>query len=223
MNLLTGLLLGADLLITQIFFDSIFNVSTGNGAIKGVFIAFTIYVTVKLATNISEGIRQFTVETHSSKIMGYMVSKINKKSAFINLIDYENPNYLDDINKATEGADAAIYFNTVTSFIVTYHLPYFLFMIFYLNNLKPILTLCLLFVFIPVLISHFLRSSVLSKLEDKAASVRREYDAYYDAACGKEFYKETRMLGAFRFLKGQLSNSINTINSATMRAKKTLQ
>lgn len=151
---------------------------------------------------------------------GYLQSEIHKKSALIDPIEYENPKHLDDINKATAGISAAINFNIVTSFIVNYHLPYFIFMILYLNKLKPMLILCLLFAFIPVFISHILRSSVLSKLEDKSAPIRREYEAYNDAACGKDFYKETRTLGAFVYLKKLLTNSINSLNAAIWSAKK---
>lgn len=219
-NICAGLSNGMDLLITQMFFDSIYNVSIGKSPVTGVVVALILYIALKLAMNIFEGVRQFTVDTHYNRVFGYMKSEIHKKSALIDPIEYENPKHLDDINKATEGIGAAIYFNDVTSFVVNYHLPYFVFMILYLNNLKPMLILSLLFVFIPVLTAHVIRSSVLSKLEDKAAPVRREYDAYNNAACGKDFYKETRTLGAFTFLKNLLASSINSLNTAIWSTKK---
>lgn len=219
-NLFNGLANGADLLITQIFFDSIYNASVGKGTVRGAVIALIVYITLKLAANILEGVRQYAVEAHYQRVTGFMNSKIHKKAALIDPLAYEDPKQLDDINKAAQGVDAAIYFNTITSFIYTYHLPYFIFMIIYLHSLKPMLTLCLLLVFIPVLISHVLRSTVFSKLEDTAAPVRRKYNAYFDAACGKDFYKETRALGAFGYFKKLLTDSIDLLNAAVYGAWK---
>ncbi|MCL2159202.1 MAG: ABC transporter ATP-binding protein/permease, partial [Oscillospiraceae bacterium] len=102
-----------------------------------------------------------------------------------------------------------------------HYVTFFLFMGIYLANLKPTLILCLLFVFVPVLTAQVLRSSVFSKLEDKAAPIRRELDAYQDAACGKNFYKETKNLGSFRYLKNLLVNTIDSLNSAIWGANKT--
>ena len=219
-NILTGLSNGLDLLITQIFFDTIYNIATGEATLTSAFIALGIYAWVKLTAYILEGARQYAIEVHGSRVMGYMMSLIHKKSAQIDPIMYEDPAHLEDINKAANGTDAAIYFNSVTSFIFTYHLPYFGFLLWYLSSLKPILILCLLFIFIPVVVSHFFRSSLISKLEDKSAPFRRKYDAYSNACCGKDFYKETRTLGAFKYLKGLLSSSIDALNEAVWGTQK---
>jgi ATP-binding cassette subfamily B protein len=71
-----------------------------------------------------------------------------------------------------------------------------------------------------VITAQVLRSSVFSKLEDKAAPIRREFDAYYDASCGKGFFKETRNLGSFGYLKSLLVGSINSLNAAIWGANK---
>lgn len=220
LNIIAGLSNGADLLVTQLLFDSVLNASIGQGTLKVALISLGLFLGLKLLSSIFEGMRQYAIEVHSSRVMGYMKSEIHKKSAMIDPIAYENPEYLDDINKAAGGTDSAVYFNTVTSFIVTYHLPYFVFMIWYLNSLSPVLILCLLFVFIPVLASHLFRSSILARLEDKSAPIRRQYDAYYDACCGKEFYKETRTLGAFRYLQHLLKDSITNLNEAIWGSRK---
>ncbi len=220
LNIVTGLTNGLDLLVTQLFFDSVVSVSMGKKTLTSAFVAFGLYIALKLIAIVFEGFRQYAIEVHSSRVMGYMMREIHRKSATIDPIAYETPQYLDDINKAASGTDAAIYFNLVTSFIITYHLPYFCVMVWYLNNLKPSLTLCLLFVFIPVLISHIFRSSLFAKLEDKAAPMRRSYNAFYNSCCGKDFYKETRMLGAFPFLQKKLRHSIFLLNKAILDTRK---
>lgn len=62
----------------------------------------------------------------------------------------------------------------------------------------------------------FCSSSVFSKLEDKVAPFRREMVAYQGAAGGKE----TRNLGAFRYFKNLLEDTICSFNSAIWGASK---
>lgn len=219
-NIFTGLSNGLDLWITQIFFDTAHNIAAGESTLTSAFIALGVFAGVKLAANIFEGIRQYAIEVHSSRVMGYMMSLIHKKSAEIDPIMYEDPAHLVDINKAANGTDAAIYFNSVTSSIFTYHVPYFGFLLWYLSNLQPILVLCLLFAFIPVMASHIFRSSLMANLEDKSALIRRKCDAYRNACCGKSFYKETRTLGIFKYLKGILSDSIKDLNKVVWETQK---
>ena len=215
-----GISHGINVMAAQMFFDSVYNATTGNGKIGSVIFAIIIFFAFKLASDLLNAVHNFSHMVQWSRIQGYMNSKINKKSAKIDPVEYENPKRLDDINKAANGAGSAIHYHLITSTILTFYLPYFIFMGFYLHSLKPELILALLFVFVPVVTAQVLRSSVFSKLEDKAAPIRREFDAYNDAACGKSFYKETRILGSFMYLKNLLTGSINSLNAAFWGAQK---
>ena len=209
---------GANVLVAQVFFDAVYRASTGNDSVGAVIVALLLFVGMRFATDILNAVHNFSHMVQFSRIMGHMNIEINKKSASIDPVEYENPKRLDDINKAAQGANSAIQFHLVTSTIVTFYAVYFVFMGFYLVSLKPMLILCLLFVFVPVLIAQVLRSSVFSKLEDKAAPIRRELGAYDDAACGKGFFKETRNLGSFGYLKKLLEDTIDSLNAAIRHA-----
>ena len=215
-----GISHGANVMVAQMFFDAVYRASTGDNSLGSVIIALILFVAFRLATDLLNAVHNFTHMVQWGRIQGFMNSEINKKSALIDPVEYENPKRLDDINKAANGSNSAIHFHLATSTVVTFYLPYFLFMGFYLYSLKPLLIICLLFVFVPVITAQVLRSSVFSKLEDKAAPIRREFDAYNDAACGKGFYKETRNLGSFKYLKNLLVDTINSLNSAIWSANK---
>jgi len=220
MSVLHGVSYGVTVLVTQMFFDAVYNTSIGENTFRDVIIALIIYAAVNIASNILHAVHNFSHGVKHSRIHGFMNMEISKKSALIDPAEYENPKRLDDINKASNGAGTAISFEFIVSTVFTFYLPYFIFMGFYLTNLKPTLILCLLFVFVPVLTAQVLRSSVFSKLEDKAAPIRREFDAYQDATGGKNFYKETRNLGSFKYLKNLLMDSIKSLNAAYWNANK---
>ena len=210
---------GANVMVAQMFFDAVYRASTG-GSAGSAAAALFMFVAFRLATDLLNAVHNFTHSVQWQRILGFMNSEINKKSAQIDPVEYENPKRLDDINKAANGAGSAIHLHIATSTVLTFYLPYFIFMGFYLTSLKPTLVLCLLFVFAPVLTAQILRSSVFSKLEDKAAPIRREFDAYNDAASGKAFYKETKNLGSFGYLKKLLEGSISSLNAAIWGANK---
>lgn len=220
LGMLQGLSYGVIVMVTQVFFDTIYNASTGKSNFNSVVIMFIVYVMFTFANDILHATHNFTGSVQHARILGYMNAEIIKKSALFDPIEYENPKRLDDINKASNGTSAAIHFQYITSSVFSNYLPYFIFMGFYLTSLKPMLILCLLFVFVPVVTAQILRSAVFSKLEDKSAPIRREFDAYNDAACGKGFFKETRNLGSFKYLKSLIENSIHSLNSAIWGANK---
>ncbi len=213
-NILTGLTNGAILLATQWFFDEAVTVSE-SGEMSVILAALAVFVGLKLCTNIL-----YTAEVYSSRVTGYMMSAIHKKSADIDPIMYEDPAYLDDINKAAYGVGSAIYFSQVVSFIFTFHLPYFVFLSAYLTKLHPALVLCLLFVFIPTLASHLFRSAIYAKMEDSSAPIRRKVSAYSAACSGKDFYKETRALGAFGYFRSLLCDSVRSLNEVVWKTQK---
>ncbi|MCL2814152.1 MAG: ABC transporter ATP-binding protein/permease [Oscillospiraceae bacterium] len=212
--------IAANIMVTQIFFDAVYKVSLGEETFYGAVLAFILFIFFRLANDILYAMNYFNGEAQIAKVFGHINMEISKKSALIDAVQYENPKRLDDINKAANGSGPAVDFFMFTTGIMLRYVTFFIFMGFYLTSLKPALILCLLLVFAPVFTAQILRSSVFSKLEDKAAPIRREFDAYQDAACGKSFYKETKNLGSFKYLKKLLENSINALNAAVWSADK---
>ncbi|GHV14850.1 hypothetical protein FACS1894219_11350 [Clostridia bacterium] len=211
---------GVQVLATQLFFDAVYDTFLGKKELNHAIMYLLLYAGVTFASQILNAVHNFMTEQHWSKCRGIQNVEIARKSCLINPVEYENPKRLDDINKAKNGVDSACGFILTTMTIFAFYLPYFGFMGFYLNNLKPTLILALLLVFIPVIISQLLRSNVFSKLEDKVAPFRREYDAYKDDACGRGKYKETRILGAFSYFKSLFTESIASLSKAEWKAHK---
>jgi ATP-binding cassette subfamily B protein len=220
LSMLLNVFVGMNVMITQMFFDTVYNASLRKSTFYSAITALIIYVSFKLANDITNAMNSFSWNVQIAKILGYLNSKINKKSGLIDPVEYENPKRLDDINKAIKGAEPAVIFCFFTSGLITRYVTFFIFMGFYLVSLKSTLILCLLFVFVPAITAHILRSSVFSKLEDKAAPIRREFEAYQDAASGKNFYKETRNLGSFRYFKKLIENTVYSLNAAIWDAGK---
>jgi len=222
MGICFGVSFGLNVLVTQFFLDTVYQAAmfADGSALRHVMITLILFLAVKVANNILVAVVNHMGNVERSRIIGYMQREINKKSAVIDPIEYEDPKRLDDITKARNGLEAAISFHDTTTSIFTFYLPYFIFMGFYLFALQPMLLLSLMFVFVPVVISQILRSTLFAQLEDQSVPIRREFDAFSEAASGKSFFKETRLLGSFKYFKNLLMQSMNSLNKVIWQAQK---
>lgn len=198
-GIIHGVSWGFSTFVSQLFFDTIaVAVKVRSGFGKVLLMAAALGAAI-IASQVLNGLHNFMSNVFIQKMTGFLGMRINQKASRIDPVLYESPSLLDDINKANEGMknSLGLLFTFVTIF--TFYLPYFLFMGGYLFILKPILSLALVFIFIPVALTQLIRGSVFARLEDQAAPIRREYEYYERCICDREYFKETRILGAFGF------------------------
>lgn len=133
---------------------------------------------------------------------------------------FGNTKFHDNINKATAGAGTVMFIIYFGSYIFTMYIPYFLFMGFYLNHLKPQFVFSIVLVFIPVLLGQLIRTRIISNFEDTVAPIRREYDFYYRTIIDREYYKETRILGAYRFFFNRFMHLLKRLGKEDLKVNK---
>ena len=198
-DVLHGASWGVITMMQQRFFDQIALIVSNNTSLNKVIISFILLGLAYLVCNVLNGANTFIRDVVENKIKGKMSLAINEKVARLSPIDFEDTNKLDNLNKAEQGKDKLVFFCISFTSIFTFYLPYFIFMAWYLFSFKPILVVSLAMVFIPTAVSQIIRSKVFAKAEDKSAPVRREYDYYENCIVGREYYKETRLVGGFAF------------------------
>lgn len=217
---LHGISQGINTYITQKFFDSITDlVSTGGVLDKVILLALGLGAAL-IANQILNGAHNLIGEDVADRTVGYIGGKIHEKAGRLDALTFENPSALDDINKADEGAYSSAFFFFLTSNLLTFYLPFFIFMAIYLYSLKPLLALSLLLIFIPVALTQFIRVRVFTKLADESAPIRRQYEYYEKCIVDREYYKETRFLGAFGYFKNLYVSSLRLLNRKTWTAEK---
>lgn len=219
-----GVSFGVITYVSNRFFDSVADAvadraTLGHGA--GFAIAMGVVLgAVTIGTQVFNGLHNFMGNTFIKKMKGHLTVQIHKKTARIDPIAYESPSMLDDINKANEGMgnSMGLVFTSIT--IVTFYLPYFLFMGGYLYALQPILAWSVVFVFLPVVASQLIRGAWFAKLEDQAAPIRREYEYLEKCICDREYFKETRILGAFGYFRELYQSTLVLLGMKVWRAER---
>ena len=87
-------------------------------------------------------------------------------------------------------------------------------------TLKPILGIAPIIVFIPVLLGQIVKVKAFSELEEKSAPSRRRVEHYEKCVGDRQFFKETRLLGAFTFYRKLYRESIGLLNKEKWRAER---
>jgi len=197
----------------QKFFDTATEFSKGENTIKALIIALLIFSCAHIINQITNGVSNFLPSVQMPIIRGILEKKLNKKIGKLSPIEFENTNKLDSINKAVNGIDSAIGFTYIFLTILTLYIPYFIFMGIYLFKLSGLLVISLFFIFIPTIFTQFIRVKVFTKVEDNSAPIRRELDYYGECIKSREYFKETRILGAYSYFKHLFSQTLERLQN----------
>jgi len=206
--------------MTQNFYDSVENVLTGNGSVRQACMMIAALGLTCIVRELLNGLHNFMHDIVFTKLNGEMAKLIHGKMERIDPVCLEDTRLHDDINKAQEGAWTVALILNIGITIFTFYIPYFAFMGVYLYSLKPQFILAIVMVFIPVLAAQLMRTGIISKFEDKAAPVRREYEYYEKAIADREYFKETRILGAFRFFIDRFVKSLDKLGKTEWEASR---
>jgi ATP-binding cassette subfamily B protein len=217
-SILHGVFWGVETMVQQKFFDAATMLTTGQMALKGVILALCLLALANITCQVLNGVANYIPNILYEKITGILSMGIHKKIARIDPICFEDTAKLDDINKAENGKNSAFWFVGLVITIFAFYLPYFIFMGWYLFTLKPILALSIILVFIPTAATQLVRSKIFTKLEDKSAPVRREYEYYESCMVSREYFKETRLLGGFSYFKKLYMDSLKLLHQLKFKA-----
>lgn len=134
-------------------------------------------------------------------------------------IYFEDPKYLDDITRAEEGKNNAVTFIMTLKDIMTFFIPYFGFMALYFYTLKPVLAFSILLLLIPVILGQIVRTKAFGILAYEAGALQRECNYYEQCIVGKEFFKETRLLGVQNKFKDKYLDTLNELQKKQMKSE----
>ena len=203
---------------TQIFLERATDFTVQKATLPYVIAGLLLLGLAHVCRQLIHGVHHIIMMMYWRRAEGILALEIHKKLSRISTVNFEDTQTLDDMNKAIKGKDEAVWFTGSTVTAISFYIPYFTFMAVYLMNIKPILIILLAIVFIPTLLAHVFRTKVFAKAEDKAAPIRRKFDYYELCLTGREYFKETRILGAFSYFKKLYADALSLLNILDFRA-----
>lgn len=215
-----GMSFAVIVIMTQKFFDVIADYLNCNAEQKDVVKFSILLVVCQILGQILNGFVNFYADVVREKGYGKICNIIQRKLISIAPIEFEKNSFLDDINKADQGAQQACDMVDTINSVFTFYVPYFTVIAIYMYRLDYILVLGVLLVFIPVFISNFVRLHLGDVIENEIAPIRREAESYEKTLITLDFYKETRVLGAAKTFIKLYKDSVNNLNGIIWKRRK---
>ena len=208
------------IIVTQRFFDAMAGCLGGEERRDEVIVLACLLVLCQVISQILNGFVNFYADVVREKGYGRICTMIQKKLEKTAPINFEKNSFLDDINKADQGARQACGMVDTVNSVFTFYVPYFALMGIYMYHLNAVLILAVLLVFLPVLLTNYVQVHFGSAIEREIAPVRREAEGFERILTTLEGYKETRVLGAARYFARLYRTSISTWNRISWKKRK---
>lgn len=187
--------------VKQWLFDTITDVVGGKETYQTLILVTILVVLFQIGNELLNAVCNFTWSPAMKSVVGKLKQKIHKKISRLPGNYFEDVKILECIEKANMGADKCYGLYNSVATIILFYIPYFLVIGVYLWKLKPILTLALGFIFVPLIINLFVRQRIFEKQVDETVPLQREKDYYETEIFSREKLKENRLYGSYSFFK----------------------
>lgn len=205
---------------TQAFFDSVVKAVSGQGSLQTAIGWLALLFGIIIVGQVFNGLDNFVSEQFSERIRGEQRRRVFIKAGRIDPVQFESPAFLDTVEKAREGGENAVSMLLLLLALVGFYLVYFVSAAVYLFQQRPILILALVLVFLPVLLTQYIRTSIYAKAEDAVAPLRRQVQTYEKYLVDRAFFKETRLLGGHRFFSRLFVDTLRLLSREQWRANR---
>lgn len=191
----------------QNFFDAI-NKSE-EFPFSALILKFILFGATNIFLIIINGIQNYLYFALFQLSNGKLQKDVYEKIDKIDPICFEKTEFLNHIKKAEESSQTIFETLMTVFFVITFYMPYFIFLALYLYKLEHLLLLILVFIVIAVLVPYVFETIINARFFDEAIVDKRKYEYYSDCISGREYFKETRYIGATNFFKELFKKSLN--------------
>jgi ATP-binding cassette subfamily B protein len=221
LGVMHGVAFALSVVATQHLFDVISDAAVGKASHLECVIQMGVLAAVTFGQQIINGVQNFHgIGVLLPKSTRGLTELIHNKVKSIDAVMFEDTEFLDDLNKAKEGIRAITMFCMLVFVCVSFYGVYFLTIGIYLFRLKPMLIITLLLAFIPAMLAQIVNVRIFAHLEDESAPLRREYNYYQETILSREYFKETRILGAFNFFYKRFETTMKILTGKIWKAER---
>ena len=221
LGVMHGILFALSVAATQYLFDAVSDAASGRAGFGECVIWLAVLGAVIFGQQIINGVQNFHgIGILLPKSAGGLTELIHKKVKGIDPVRFEDTDFLDDLNKAKEGIRAITMFCMLVFACVSFYGVYFAAIGIYLCRLKPMLVITILLAFIPAMLAQIVNVRIFANLESESAPLRRECDYYQRTICDREYFKETRILGAFEFFYQLFEDTMKALTGKIWKAER---
>lgn len=184
----------------QKVFDNAIKYFNNNSEYKMILLNLIYLMFFAILSEVSSGISEYFGEYYHDITLKTVLKNLNLKISKISPNYFNVPENRNIINSAIIGAKSVRSLLNIIMDIVFLYIPYYIFIELYLISLNPLLGISILLIFVPTIISQIIKKKYYEKLEKTHAPLRREKEIYSSYIKNKNYLKETRTLGATKYI-----------------------
>ena len=218
--ILYGLTCGFQVIVTRTFFDAIAEQAGRGQGILSLLWQTLSFGGILLLVQLLSGIDQFLKSPAITAFELAFKTAICEKTTKMNPIDFESSDFLDSIYKAPRNIFVMVQAPLIVLRIFTFYIPYFGITAGFYFSLQPELVFSILAIFIPSLFTLVARNKFYADLDNTVAPLWRRYEYMEKTIGDREYFKETRLLGAFGLLRGIYVEAISILNKRIWKTEK---
>lgn len=217
-SLLFSVLRYSEIVVLESLFSNTLNIV--NGAPYDIMLTPIIAILAILILNpVAEWLEYLAQGYFWRRGNGYMYSLYHERINKLDLIAYEDVENFDNIKKASMGNEETPNGIRVIVQILFLYIPFIFITSLYLINIKPMLVLAIVLIFIPVLISEIISINNNYNFVDKIANRRRRTEYFENCIVSKEDFKETLINGSFNYFFNLFVDSNKKFSKAYVDVK----
>lgn len=215
---LRALVCAAEILISKRLFDNVAKAKSFSPIATSLFLLIFVIIFQELLS----GLSQYLLSKVSYSNMGRFMVDFQKKLGRLPAIYFEDVNFLDQIEKAKECLEyeSLGHFASLCLQMVSYYFIYLLLVGSYLFFTSPLLGTILLLAFVPAVLGQIIKAKYFVDLEEELAPERRRCQAYKNSIVHVRSYKETRMLGAYKYFFNLFLESLHIMTEKRWQTEK---
>ncbi len=199
------------------FFNSIEMAIHGDCTKNRVLYAFILYISVQLISLALMFISDYNSGYMSEKFSLNIKKYLHNKAGRINAIDFEDPDLLKTMDKASGGTYSVYYVTmNILSFFVC-NIPYIIYVGIYLYYIYPPLFFLPIIIFIPVIIEKLNKTNYLLKVKDEHTALSRRLSYYRACMTDRAYVKQTRTLGGVPFFSDLYHKTRDQLNHENIK------
>jgi ATP-binding cassette, subfamily B, bacterial len=211
-SMLSSILIVTMIALQKTIIDSVESFLELNSLIYVPILFILLRFFVLIANDVLAAIKSYTIRRYSMTFEHDLIEKCVKKAAKIDVLNYEDSELYKRIEKAREGGESVSKASLTLITLFTSIFSAVVGVAGYLIYINPVLAFLLLFSLAPSLVVRIYLSKIRAGMIDETAGSKRALAYFARCIISKEYFKETRVLGAFGLFKSLWDTSRSEID-----------
>lgn len=206
---------------TKNFFDIITQASMNKTDESSVIQSLVLLAIILVCQQLLGVVGQYLLARVSYSNMGKFMVEFQQKLGKLPCEVFENSQFLNDVERAKECLEyeSLGHFASACLQIFTYYTVLFVSLGGYLFQLSPTLPFIIVIAFVPAILGQMAQIKLFAKLEQENAQLKRQCSSYKKAITDRKCFKETRLLGGYRYFYELFKDTLKLTTKKTLHVE----